>query len=159
MNFNDNKEINQKPKKIIDWIKYRNMKESTINYTALTGLKRINKILTRFIKLSFIGFTIGFGSLAVYNHFQDLFKNRIDQIEQMISSEGEDEKKIVYLNNHIRQSIEYGKKSEMDDIEEKTGIIYYREKLLKNAKGLVLETCCGSFRNSEFYPEQVSNVK
>jgi len=157
MNINDN-ESRKKPRKIIDWIKYRNMKESTINFTALTGLKRINKILTRFIKFSIIGFTLGFGSLAVYNHFQDVFNNRINQIEQIISQEGEEEKKIVYLNNHIRQSIEYGNKSEMDNIEEKTGIIHFRQKLLKNAKGLVLETCCGSFRNSEFYPEEVSNV-
>ena len=46
----------------------------------------------------------------------------------------------------------------MDAVEDKTGITYYREKLLKNATGLVLETCSGSFRNKEYYPESVKNV-
>ena len=103
MNANKEKNIDapHKPKRIIDWIKYKNMKEATINYTALTGLKRVNRILTRLIKFSILGFIVGYGCFSLYNHYNDIFENRIKTLEELISKEGEDEKKIVYLNNHI----------------------------------------------------------
>jgi hypothetical protein len=131
----------KKPKRVYDWIKYRNIKEATVNYSALKGLKRVNKILSFFIKMSIAGVFIGYGCYALYTHYIDIFDTRIKQLEKMINTEGEDERKIVYLNNHIKLGIDYGRNQIMDQVEDKSGITYYREKLLKNASGIVLETC------------------
>ena len=131
----------KKPKRVYDWIKYRNIKEATVNYSALKGLKRINKILSFFIRTSLAGVFIGFGFYALYTHYIDIFNTRINQLEKMINAEEEDERKIVYLNSHIKLAIDYGRNQIMDQVEDKTGITYYRDKLLKNASGLVLETC------------------
>jgi hypothetical protein len=131
----------KKPRRIYDWIKYRNIKEATVNNSALVGLRRVNKIISTFIKISFAGMFIGYGLYAMYTNYTEIFEKRIKSIERMIDTEGEDEKKIVYLNNHIKLGLEYGRIQEMDAAEDKTGITHYREKLLKNASGLVLETC------------------
>lgn len=148
-----------KPKKIIDWIKFRNIKEVTINNSALKGLKKINSLLSRFIKVGIIGFlSYNCFKLAI-NHFEDVFYKNIEKLENEINKLDEDRKKYIYLQNHIKLSLEYGNSKRMDDIEKKTGIAYYREKLLKNASGLILETCCGSFRNKQYYNENVKNVR
>jgi hypothetical protein len=150
--------VNKSPRKIFDWIKYQNIKESTINNSALVGLRRINKKFSLFIKLSI--FTLGyyFTTKIIKDHFEDVFFHRIKNLEKSLKSLSEDQKKITYLNNHIKMSIEYGDIKGMDEIEDKTGITYYREKLLRKASGLVLETCCGSFRNKNFFPSEVTNV-
>ncbi len=150
--------VNKSPKKVIDWIKYKNIKDATINNSALKGLKRVNKILLKFLKISVISLTLYFSSKLLYIHYQDVFFFRIKNLENSLNSLTEDQKKIMYLNNHMKLNIEYGYAQEMDKSEDKTGITYYREKLLSKASGLVLETCCGSFRNKNFYPNTVTNV-
>ncbi len=150
--------VNKSPKKIYDWIKYNNIKDATINNSALKGLKRVNKIVSRFLKFSFFSLFVYFGYKISLKHYEDVFHNNIKNLEKSLNLFSEEERKYAYLNNHIKLSLEYGNSSEMNSIENKTGIAYYREKLLQNAKGLVLETCCGSFRNKDFYGKDVSNV-
>jgi hypothetical protein len=128
-----------KTRKVVDWIKYKNIKDASTNYSALKGLKGVNKILYRFIKWGLIGFFIGLGSLTYYKYFQDITKNGIKNFETKLKAA--DNKERLYLLKHQKLSLEYGNLKNIIRSEDKMGITYYREKLLKNASGLVLETC------------------
>jgi hypothetical protein len=156
MNSNNNQNI-PKTRKVVDWIKYQNIKENTKNYSALKGLKRVNTFLTRSIKYGVLAFFIGYGCYKYYKDYQETIINGIKSLEEDINNL--EEKPLEYLNSHIKLSIEYGNPNLINKAEDDSGITYYREKLLKNATGLVLETCCGSFRNKDFYTDKVSNVK
>jgi hypothetical protein len=146
----------QQPKRVIDWIKFKNLKDNSVNYSAMTGLKRINKILSRFIKFGVLGLFLSLGAIKFYKDYKENFENGIKNFEEKIKAL--DDKERIYLNKHRQLSIEYANISNFRDAEERTGISYYREKLLKNASGLVLETCCGVFLNKDFYPSSVKNV-
>lgn len=128
-----------KTRKVVDWIKYKNIQEASVNNSALKGLKRVNNILSRFLKYGLIGFFVGFGALTYYKYFQDVLKNGIKNLEEKLNSA--DNKERIYLLKHRKLSIEYGNMKNIYRAEDKMGITYYREKLLKNATGLVLETC------------------
>lgn len=132
---------NQQPKtkKVVDWIKYKNIKDASTNFSALKGLKRVNTILYRIMKWGLIGFVVCYGSLNYYKYFQDLTQNGIKNFEAKL--EKLDNKQRLYLHKHQKLSLEYGNLKNIIRSEDKMGISYYREKLLKNASGLVLETC------------------
>jgi hypothetical protein len=132
---------NEQPKtrKVIDWIKYKNIKDASKNYSALKGLKRVNKILYRFIKWGLIGFVVSIGSISYYKYFQEITQNGIKNFESKLNAL--DNKERFYLLKHQKLSLEYGNIKNIIRSEDKIGITYYREKLLKNASGLVLETC------------------
>jgi hypothetical protein len=112
--------VNKSPRKIFDWIKYQNIKECTINNSALKGLRRINKKFSIFIKISILTLGYYFTTKIIKDHIEDVFFKRIKNLEKSIKSLSEDEKKIAYLTNHIKMSIEYGNEREMNIIEENT---------------------------------------
>jgi len=126
-------------KKVVDWIKFKNLKDATINYSALQGLNRINKLLSRFIKYGLLGFIIIGGSYIYYKRYCDIISNGVQFLEKQIHNL--DDKQIIYLKNHIRLSLDYAYPDDILKAEDKIGITYYRQKLLRNASGLVIETC------------------
>jgi hypothetical protein len=145
-----------KTKKVVDWIKFNNLKEQTRNYSALKGLGRINGIFKFLFRLT-LGSTIIYYPLKAFlNDVENVLKNeptnfykRLDQIPN---------KEKIFHNAHIKSIIAYSNEEEFEKKEIELGIYDYRKKLLNHANGLVLETSCGLFRNKIFYPESVSNV-
>ncbi len=126
-------------KKVVDWIKFQNLRESTRNYTALKGLGRINKILSKTTKYGLLGLIIFIGSYSSYRMYKETMETGIDYFEKRLDTIHD--KQRVYLTNHVKLSLEYANNYDINYAEDKSGITYYREKLLKNANGLVLETC------------------
>jgi hypothetical protein len=128
-----------KTKKVVDWIKYKNLKEASINYSALKGLKRVNKILSRIIKFGLIGFLFYSGIQTCYLKYKQIMENEINDLENQLKRNPNLKK--LYLQNHLKLSLDYVNRDDYVLSEDKADITYYREKLLKNATGLVLETC------------------
>jgi hypothetical protein len=132
---------NEQPKsrKVVDWIKYKNIKDASTNISALKGLKRVNRILSRFIIFGLIGFSVGLGSLYCYKYYQEIMHNGIKNLEAKLNAV--DNIKRLYILKHRKLSLEYGNLKNILRSEDNMGITYYRQKLIKKAYGLVLETC------------------
>ncbi len=127
-------------KKVVDWIKYKNIQESTRNNnSALKGLRRVNKILSRSIKLGIFSFISLSTFYYYYRDYNDTMNNAIPFLEKRVATIPD--KKNIYMQNHIKLSLEYSDLTNILNAEDKAGLTYYREKLIKNASGLVLETC------------------
>jgi hypothetical protein len=64
-----------KSKKGIDWIKFNNIKQNSINFSALDGLRKRNIILKRMIKGSILSAIIGYSFQYFYNDFKNTIKD------------------------------------------------------------------------------------
>ena len=127
-------------KRVIDWIKLKNIREQTKNnYSALKGLRRVNNLLYKTLKYGFILTLVCFGGHGLYRRFNDTMENGIKEFENKINDIYD--KKRLYLQKHRALMLDYSAAKEVDAAENKIGITYYREKLVKNASGTVLETC------------------
>lgn len=146
----------KKPRKVVDWIKYKNIREATINYSALKGLKRVNSILSGVIKYGILGFFVFAGTWYAIKSYRETMQEGIKYFENKLNSLPDKER--IYLNNHIKLSLDYANPKDIINAEDNLGVTYYREKLLKNANGLVLETCCGAFLNNRYYPDKVKHI-
>jgi len=94
-----------KVKKVVDHIKLKNLKDNSVNLSALTGLRRINKVIYRSIVFGFSISAIGFFTTAYYNNIiysitegKKLFLNRLDTLPN---------KETLYMEGHKKMMIEY----------------------------------------------------
>jgi hypothetical protein len=131
--------MNSKPKKILDTIKLRNYNEASMNLSALKGLRRINTTLSRFIKLGLALLISGFSYFKLKSHFNYIMNNSVKNLEEKVTKLQNIEK--FYLERHKNLMLDYAVKESIDNSEESFGIIDVRNKYMKYANGLVLETC------------------
>jgi hypothetical protein len=128
-----------KTKKIVDWIKYNNLREQTRNHSALKGLGRVNGILRFFSKLVLGGVVIYFPLMGFLNDVENVLKNEPGNFFKRLDAIPNREK--IFHNAHYKSIIDYTKEDEFETKEVELGIHDYRKKLLRHANGLVLETC------------------
>jgi hypothetical protein len=128
-----------KTKKIVDWIKVYNLKDQTRNYSALKGLGRVNKIISTIFKLTIGGFILYFPISSFLRDVDNVLKNGPNEFFKSLDSIPNKEK--IFHDAHYKSIINYGNENTIENKEIELGIYDYRKKLLKNASGLVLETC------------------
>lgn len=94
-----------KSKKVVDWIKFNNIKENSINLSALDGLKKRNEILRKFIKYSIVFGIAGYTSYYYFNQFNMVIKDGgrtfINRINSMPN------KKSTFRDSHKFLCLEY----------------------------------------------------
>jgi hypothetical protein len=128
-----------KTRKIVDWIKVNNLKEATRNYSALTGLKRVNNIIKFIFKMTIGGAIIYIPLVGFLNDVDNVLKNGSKNFFKKINAIPNKEK--LFHNAHYKSILNYHDDDEFENKETELGIYDYRRKLFKNASGLVLETC------------------
>ena len=128
-----------KPKKVVDYIKLRTIKDNSNNFSALIGLKRVNNILKKFIKYGICGTVIAFVVIVGYNHYNNVMLNGIKNFDDMLSKIYD--KRKAFYDKHKILFLDYSQKKDIDRSEDVANITSSRKKLIKNASGLVLETC------------------
>jgi hypothetical protein len=101
-----------KSKKVIDWIKFNNIKENSVNLSALDGLKRRNIILRKTIKYSIV---FGFLGYATFYYFKEYdlviadggrtFINRLNSLPNKKSTFKDSHKLLCleYLDNKVKK--------------------------------------------------------
>jgi hypothetical protein len=132
-----------KTKKVVDWIKFNNLKEQTRNYTALKGLGRVTKITKMLLKITIGGLLVYFPLVGFLNDVESVLKNEPKNFFKRLYALPNREK--IFHSAHYNSIIGYAKDDIFETKEVELGIHDYRKKLLKNANGLVLETCKNYF--------------
>jgi len=99
-----------KSKKVIDWIKFNNIKENSVNLSALDGLKRRNNILRKSIKYSIVLGILGYTSYYYLNEYNIIvsdggrtFINRLNNLPNKKSTFKDSHKLLCleYLDNKV----------------------------------------------------------
>ena len=100
-----------KSKKVIDWIKFNNIKENSINFSALDGLKRRNNILRKTIKYSIVLGFLGYATFYYHNEYNMLitdsgrtFLNKLNSLPNKKSTFKDSHKLLCleYLDNKVK---------------------------------------------------------
>ena len=84
-------------KKVVDWIKVKNYKDHSRNMSALTGLKRSNKILSRITKFFLFGYMIYLPIKYYLNDVENILKNKTNLLKKLHSYSNVEK---VFLNAH-----------------------------------------------------------
>ena len=94
-----------KTKKVVDWIKFNNIKENSINFSALPGLKHRNNLIIKIIKISIFSAFVGYTSFFYYNEYNliisDGGKTFLKELNNLPN------KKSTYKDSHKLLCLEY----------------------------------------------------
>lgn len=126
-------------KKVINWIKVKNIQDNSINFSALKGLSRINKTMKTFIALIVLG---SFGGY-IYTFLRDEIDYTLGEGRQKFLHYVKylKFKENSFIEGHRQNLPEYFDVKKIELAEANSGILDLRRKLLSYAQGNVLETC------------------
>jgi hypothetical protein len=92
-------------KRVVDWIKYKNIKDNSLNNSALEGLSRRNKILKGIIKSMFVFTILGYNGYNYINEFNYLIKDSGKNFLKNLNNSAN--KKLIFKDSHKLQCLEY----------------------------------------------------
>jgi hypothetical protein len=92
-------------KKVVNWIKYNNIKNNSSNYTALKGMRRINKTISFFLKIGIPFSILTTGMIAFYYDFDYITKQGVYDFNKKLNSLQNVEK--IFLNAHKKLMLDY----------------------------------------------------
>jgi len=94
-----------KSKRVIDWIKFHNIKQNAINLSALDGLKKRNQILRKIIKYSIFCGILGYSSYYYINEFNMIISDGGKTFLSRLN--GLPNKKSTFKDSHKLLCLEY----------------------------------------------------
>jgi hypothetical protein len=94
-----------KTKKVIDWMKYKNYKDHSRNFSALTGLQRVNKILGRGIKLTISGLLLYIPYKIFAKDVEEVLSNGANEFYRKLENTPKNEK--IFHNSHYKSVINF----------------------------------------------------